>query len=258
VWRQIAQSLQGPSHVARSSPCQDNHLLKLRGREQDQILIACVADGAGSSKYGGVGSEITCESIAQSADSFLDAGGQLGDLTRDDVLRWCDAARSRINEEATTRSCNTRELATTLCGAIVSPTGSCFFQIGDGAIVVRRNQVYGVVFWPHSGEYANTTNFLTTDRFAEQIEFNKTDGGFSDVALLTDGLERLALRFETRTPHAPFFDPFFRALRSTEDYTSLNSSLREFLGSASVRERSNDDKTLLLAAHVDDRFEDAV
>ncbi len=258
MWRPIAQSLQGPSHVARSSPCQDSHSLNLRGDELDQILIACVADGAGSSRYGGVGSKVTCASFAQSADSFLDAGGQLSDLTRDDVLCWCDAARARIDEEAAARSCQARDLATTLCGAIVSSASSCFFQIGDGAIVVRRSRVYGVVFWPQSGEYANTTNFLTADRYAEQLEFVKTDGGFSDVALMTDGLERLALRFDVRAPHVPFFDPFFHALRSAEDYTSLNSALQEFLGSSSVRERSNDDKTLLLAAHVDERLEDAV
>lgn len=258
MWRPIAQSLQGPSHVARSSPCQDSHFLKLRGVEQDQILIACVADGAGSSKYGGVGSEVTCASFAQSSDSFFDAGGQLADLSREEVLRWCDVARARIEQEATARDCMARDLATTLCGALVSPASSCFFQIGDGAIVVRRSHVYGVVFWPQSGEYANTTNFLTADRFAEQLEFIKTGGCFSDVALMTDGLERLALRFKSRTPHAPFFDPFFRALRSAEDYTALNSALQEFLGSASVRERSNDDKTLLLAAHVDENLEDPV
>ena len=258
MWRSIAQSLPGPSHVARSSPCQDSHFLNLRGSEPDQTLIACVADGAGSSKYGGVGSEVTCQSIAESVDSFLTAGGRLSDLTRDDALRWCAAARARIDEEATARGCRARDLATTLCAAIVAPSSSCFFQIGDGAIVLRRHQVYGVVFWPQSGEYANTTNFLTADRFAEQLEFIKTDGCFSDVALMTDGLERLALRFDSRTPHAPFFDPFFQALRSAEDHTGLNAALQEFLESASVRERSNDDKTLLLAAHVDQSLEDAV
>jgi hypothetical protein len=118
--------------------------------------------------------------------------------------------------------------------------------------------VYGVVFWPQSGEYANTTNFLTADRFAEQLEFITADGGYTDVALMTDGLERLALRFDSRTPHAPFFDPFFQALRSAEDHTGLNAALQEFVESASVRERSNDDKTLLLAAHVDQSLEDAV
>lgn len=258
MWRPIAQSLPGPSHLAKSSPCQDSHVLNLRGGQQDQTLIACVADGAGSSRYGEFGSAIACQSIAQSAESFLDAGGQLSDLTRDDVLLWCDAARARIEEEAANRDCRTRDLATTLCAAIVAPASSCCFQIGDGAIVLRRNQVYGVVFWPHSGEYANTTNFLTSDRYAQQLEFIASEGGFSDVALLTDGLERLALRFDSRTPHAPFFDPFFQALRSADDYTGLNAALQEFLQSASVRERSNDDKTLLLAARVDDRLEDAV
>ena len=52
--------------------------------------------------------------------------------------------------------------------------------------------------------------------------------GFSDVALLTDGMERLALRFDSRTPHLPFFEPFFQALRTGDSSrvsakTSANS-----------------------------------
>jgi hypothetical protein len=68
------------------------------------------------------------------------------------------------------------------------------------------------------------------------------------VALFTDGLERLALRFDCRTPHIPFFDPLFRALRTASDLQSLNDGLRQFLASDSVQIRSDDDKTLILAS----------
>src|SRR5262249_11494427 len=103
---------------------------------------------------------------------------------------------------------------------------------------------------PQSGEYANSTNFITANNFDQRLEFVSTHAGFSDVALLTDGLERLALHFDSQTPHAPFFDPFFRALRATEDYQVLNEALAKFLASDSVRERSDDDKTLILASRI--------
>jgi hypothetical protein len=177
-------------------------------------------------------------------------GGKLEDLARDDVLRWCEVARERIEQAARARDCDPRQLAATLCGAVLTPTCACFFQIGDGAIVLRRNGIYGVAFWPQSGEYANSTNFITANNFDQRLEFVSTDAGFSDVALMTDGLERLALHFDGQTPHAPFFDPFFRALRAADDYAGLNDALTKFLASDSVRERSDDDKTLILASRI--------
>jgi hypothetical protein len=250
VWRPIAQSLQGPSHAADESPCQDSHAFTVLGNGDAQTLIACVADGAGSAKFSDAGSELTCQAIIDSAAAFFSVGGKLEDLTRDDVLRWCVVARERIEQAARARDCDPRQMAATLCAAVITPKCSCFFQIGDGAIILRRNGVYGVAFWPQSGEYANSTNFITANNYDQRLEFCSIEGTFSDVALMTDGLERLALQFDVQTPHAPFFEPFFRTLRATQDYTGLNEALLKFLGSDSVRERSDDDKTLILASSI--------
>jgi hypothetical protein len=219
--------------------------------------MASVADGAGSARFSDKGSAIACNAIVEQAASYFELGGRLENLQREDALRWCDAARARIEEEAAARECDVRDLATTLCAAIVAPTCSCFFQIGDGAIVLRHHNVYGVVFWPQTGEYANSTNFLTSHEYHKQLEFLTTPTRCSDIALLTDGLERLALRFDSQTPHAPFFDPFFSALRAAEDYSVLNQGLLKFLGDQSVRNRSNDDTTLILASHIHDGLEDS-
>jgi hypothetical protein len=223
-----------------------------------QTLVACVADGAGSAKYSDLGSAIICNTIVESASTFLNAGGSLDELQREDVLRWCEEARTRIQQEAGVRNCEVRELASTLCAAIVAPERSCFFQIGDGAMILRRNGVYGVVFWPQTGEYANSTNFLTSHQYDSQLEFISIETRCSDIALMTDGLERLALRFDTQTPHVPFFDPFFRAIRAAKEFTSLNDALQTFLASEPVRERSDDDKTLILASFVNEETENAV
>jgi hypothetical protein len=126
-----------------------------------------------------------------------------------------------------------------------------FFQVGDGAIIVRRQGVYGVVFWPQSGEYANTTNFLTDEQFEQALEFLALPVQVVDVALLTDGVQRLALTFESQTPHPPFFQPLFEALRSTSDVAGLDKDMRRFLESRSVQDRSDDDKTLVLASWVE-------
>jgi Protein phosphatase 2C len=258
VWRPIAQSLQGPSHFADGSPCQDSHCLRVFGANGDETLLACIADGAGSAKYSDVGSALACAVVLENAAAHFESKQRFDDLQLEDVIRWCDDARGRIREEAAGRDCNWRELATTLAVAIVAPQRAFFFQIGDGAIVLGSRGVYGVVFWPQSGEYANQTNFLTSDEYRSRMDFLSTTGHWSEVALFTDGLERLALRFDSQTPHAPFFDPLFRTVRAAEDLNVLSEQLRRFLGADSVQSRSDDDKTLILASRRADDLDHAV
>jgi hypothetical protein len=144
------------------------------------------------------------------------------------------------------------------CVAILGPTSSCFFQIGDGAMIVGHDGVYGVVFWPQSGEFANSTNFITSNEYRDRLEFRNVKTRFTDAALFTDGLERLALRFDSQIPHVPFFNPLFQALRGSDDVARLNEGLRGFLSSPSVQNRSDDDKTLILAAWCADHVSGAV
>jgi len=248
VWRHIAHSLQGSFHTAKGGSCQDSNRVEVLGAESNGTLIACVADGAGSAKHSEEGSKLACDSIVQSAISYLESNDSFDEFDEEVALRWCDESRMAIQRDADGRNCKVRELATTLCVAILSQGRSIFFQIGDGAIVLENNGIYGVVFWPQSGEYANSTNFLTAENYQQHLEFSTAQDCFSGVALLTDGLERLALLFESETPHPPFFDPLFKALRKTDDLESLGLELHRFLQSESVESRSDDDKTLILVA----------
>lgn len=250
VWRHIAHSLRGPSHAAEDTPCQDSNAIRVLGENASISLLACVADGAGSSKYSDEGSSIACNAIVENAIAFCKEHGSLVSLKYDDIIEWCDDARRRIVANADIRGCEPREFATTFCAAIISADRSRFFQIGDGAIIAESNGAYGVVFWPQSGEYANTTNFLTAPDYKQHLEFLETPHSFAKLAMITDGMERLALLFENQTPHPPFFLPLFAALRSTEDSKLLGDELRKFLESDSVRNRSDDDKTIVLVSRV--------
>ena len=76
-------------------------------------------------------------------------------------------------------------------------------QDGDG---------YRTVFWPQSGEYLNTTNFLTDEEFERRLELHALAERVDELALLTDGLQMLALRYADKSVHSPFFLPMFQAL----------------------------------------------
>lgn len=248
MWRHIAHSVQGLRHIADGTSCQDSCRVGILGDEPHTALVVCIADGAGDSPYSDVGSSLACESIHQSAAEYFESKRSFAGLTSDEVLQWCDAARTKIGEHAAGYNRPIRQYATTLCAAIVSNEGSIFFQIGDGAIIVRKNAAFGVVFWPQSGEYVNTTNFLTSNQFRDRIQVRQIDSGFSDVALLTDGIERLTLKFDSLTPHPPFFQPLFQALRGTGDVERLAEDVRLLLQSDPVRNKTDDDKTLVIAS----------
>lgn len=251
-WRSIVRSVQGESHVADDIPCQDSSRMRVLEGKSAGTLVACVADGAGSAKHSAVGSLVVCNAIVECVDAYLEAHGTIADLDESQIIQWCDVARQRLDEEAKVRESRSAEFATTLCAAILSPTGSCFFQIGDGAIVLEQKGVHGVVFWPESGEYINTTTFLTSKEYRDRLQLYVTESIFCNVAMFTDGIDRIALRFDSQTPHSPFFEPLFQALRTLPDWQSLGDKLEGFLRSPSVSSRSDDDKTLLLAARKDD------
>jgi hypothetical protein len=248
VWRHIAESLQGPSHVVDGTCCQDSNGVCLLGEKAAATLVACVADGAGSARFSNVGARIACDTVLENATNHFHEHGHFDGFEREDAIGWCDDIHARIEAESRARECAARDLATTLLVAIAGPRSASFFQIGDGGIVVRNHGVYGIVFWPQTGEYANSTNFVTSEDYRDRLDHLSICESCSDIALLTDGLERLALSFHQQTPHAPFFEPLFNALRTTNDLPGLSEGLRAFLGSTSVRNRSEDDKTLIIAS----------
>jgi hypothetical protein len=248
MWRHISQSVVGPAHAVEGGFCQDCRSVQIFGTGTTSSLLACIADGAGSAKHGGIGAQIACRSILEYASAYFEIHHSFTGLDTSVVLQWCENIRHRLEREAANRRSFTRAFATTLCAAIIAPDHATFFQVGDGAIVLSNRGVLGVVFWPQSGEYANSTNFLTAGDFAEHLEFLSVPAKITDVALLTDGLERLALSFENQVPHPPFFRPLFDALHTNGDVDALSEALSLFLQSESVRARSDDDKTLVLAS----------
>jgi hypothetical protein len=248
-WRYIASSVVGTSHLARDVPCQDSSRALSLG--PDHVLLVA-SDGAGSASRSHIGSAITCDTFAELATTFVQDGGTAGTLDELVALAWIDQVVGRLRLQAEAEGVAPRELACTVMLAFVGPEQAAYIHLGDGGIVVRSGETYDPVVWPDAGEYANTTYFLTDDSAASRIGIRVGQAAPDEVAVFTDGLQMLALKFETKTAHGPFFSPMFRRLRAVDvgDAPRLAAQLADYLLSGPVSARTDDDKTLILATRV--------
>lgn len=241
-WTVLGHSIAGTSHRARNSPCQDAFSVKTFG-PAGEWLVVVAADGAGSASHSQVGAALACAGLAGRV-ATLDPEMF---LCREGVVSLFTEVRGALFLEAERLDVRPREIACTALLAVVGPASAAFAQLGDGALVVGDGEGHRPIFWPEPEEYANATDFLTDDGFAERLRFETLAGPVAEVAAFTDGLQRLALDFATRTAHPAFFGPMFKQLRDAADPETLTEPFRGFLDSPRVNERTDDDKTLVLA-----------
>jgi len=250
MWKYVCESVQGSSHLDRGQPCQDSCAVASFESDGDNLLILVCSDGAGSAAHAEAGSKVACETVVASITGTMQSGRSLTLADRAMVIEWLMQLRGTLSAEAARLETDVRELACTLLVAVVGKSSALFAQIGDGAIVTSDKDSYRPVFWPQAGEYPNVTNFVTDAEFEQSLLFQRSDGRIEELAIFSDGLERLALRYVDQTAHGPFFEPMFRSLRAAKNASDLSLGLREFLNSPRVNDRTDDDKTLILATRV--------
>ena len=253
MWKAINDSVAGTSHHRTDTVCQDASFVTAWQHENESFLILACADGAGSAAKSEIGSKLACKSVGKSATEFFEAGGRLGDGAEEVLRKWIVGAREEIEAEATGLGVAPRALACTLLLAIVGEQAAWFAQIGDGAIVSFHEDEYHPVFWPQAGQYPNETFFLTDSEYKKNIQSETHAHRIDEIAMFSDGLQTLALNFATKSAHQPFFSPMFDALRQTVDPTDLNVPLITFLNSEAINDRTDDDKTLILATRINTR-----
>jgi hypothetical protein len=246
-WKLLCESVSGVSHETAGLPCQDHSLSEWMQVGEETVLLLACADGAGSAEYAEIGAKIACEAIVCEMQEAFGSGLHLSDIDGEMMTAWHRRVRERLGREADCRSAQLRAFACTLLTAVVGEQSAVFSQLGDGAIIIQEGDHYRTVFWPQSGEYINTTNFVTDDEFERRVGFQAHRDQVDELALFTDGLQMLALRVADKSVHEPFFLPIFQALRAAESVSALQKPLRDFLTSPAVSRRTDDDKTLILA-----------
>jgi len=275
-WKVIAASTAGSSHAAAGNACQDSFAYRVTA---DGILIAAVADGAGSSRYAGEGAELAARSAVEHLTSALESSkpGNSGECRS--LLQSCLLhARRCLEEQALVRGSRANhtgdpgfesfpgldrasrlpapppgsgeisllDFSTTLLAVFVTDRHLAALQVGDGAIVYQQaSGTLTVACEPDHGEYLNETQFITSIDLERHAHYRIAGGtDVSSLAMLSDGLETLAVVYRDNTAYGGFFNPLFDFVRRDD---ACEEELRQFFLSGRVCERSDDDKTLVLA-----------
>jgi hypothetical protein len=245
-WRVAGASVAGTAHERAGIGCQDAHRWKVL---PNGCLVIAVADGAGSATCAEEGAHLAVDA----AGAYLD-GALRGDIPDNEhgwhevIQRTLDAARAALVAHAAGARQPLRDYAATLTVVVATDDTLAVGQVGDGIAVAEGADGLMLAAAPQRGEYANEVALLTSPQAVEDATIAAIPMTARTVAVTTDGLLRLVVRLPSHEPHAPFFRPLFAFLDETADLATAGDELARFLSSARVTERTDDDKTLVIAA----------
>ena len=253
-WHQFCTSLAGTSHLAHSSPCQDASAITQLG-PSGEIVILALSDGAGSASHSDIGAQTV---VSHWMGYFTTLLHQCPDP--DIVLAECGLPelhailgdiRQSVERNALAFEVSPSEFSATLLGAVLTPSGALVAQVGDGCWVGSVNGILGCLTWPTGGEFAGQTVFATSESAPNALQLVRLPYAPSALVGFTDGMERLLLDFSTQLPAVGFFKPVFEGLKASPQ--TYGGQLEEYLESASVCERTDDDKSIgiVLRPHAD-------
>jgi len=253
TWRIAHASAMGLAHLNQNTECQDRFACRtVKTLAEGEVLIAVVADGAGSTTNGQIGAEVACEIFAEEIADFLSIKeASLKSLTAEFGRRWISYCQEKIGEKAKQSRKELRDYASTLVGAVIGEKAAAFYQIGDGGIVFSTSGApdsYRFAIAPVESEYVNVTDFVTDETAAERLRFELVEEKVEDLILFSDGIYPVAVDYQNNKPHAPFLMPMIAPLRNASALNGLNEKLENFLASPKMNEKTDDDKTIILAS----------
>ena len=247
-WKGFAVSMIGNGHIRREMPCQDASAALTAPRG---AVIVC--DGRGSSDLSQEGSRAAVKAFRSQLNVLEPFVSNLLDRAETTENEWKDLCRvfyrtlvqAKLDcAEALGKS--EKEFDFTAVFAIAGGAHVGCFQVGDGALVVRRNGICQTVFKPAKGEFANLTTFVRPA--------GERDGAFQSalipaaevtgLAATSDGPQYRMFNLTDMTP-GPVFDRLFADLAKDE---LTRSDLVGYLAGPKWGEdmRGDDDRSLAL------------
>jgi hypothetical protein len=250
-WGVFQASAIGSSHIERQLPCQDACETWTNGN----VLIAAVADGAGSASRSELGSTLCVTQVVDGLRKHFEGVGEQAEASgslaasRSQLVGIIDDARKKIAELAASNSLEPRDLACTLVGVVAElPDKGFFFHIGDGCGIAEFEDpsISPIVSMPENGEYTNETWFVTVEEWKSHLRITPIKGSIGTIAVMSDGAMPFVMSRDQKSLYPEFFNPVANYLKQ-KDQAEGNMGLHSILASDRTKSITNDDKTLVLA-----------
>jgi hypothetical protein len=247
-WRVFAASATGTSHREDGRPCQD----AFAHRAEGDTLIAVVCDGAGSCEQSHVGARVVSESVVHAIATQLGNNLVRSDSSAEEwkavVETVITGAREALQAVARAAANDLGAYASTLVGAVASPSRLFFFHVGDGCAVARPRapDARDIVSLPENGEYVNETYFVTGSEWLRHLRTALHEVPVETVVLMSDGAAPFAMAKGSQELHRPFIDPVQRYLDQAGEAEGAQALART-LEDPRTESITTDDKTLLIA-----------
>jgi hypothetical protein len=245
-WNIIGGSEEGTKHRKKKQSCQDdwNYQL-LRSGE----LVIAVADGAGTASLSQQGAEHAVDAaVKYLCTAILKYKPSTAKEWESIVSYAFEVARAQLIDYAASQAKPLKNYNTTLQIVVAADSWTVSAIVGDGtAVGLRNDNSLLSLMSPQRGEYANATNFITSHSAMNNIAIQVLQERVTGIAVLTDGLLSLAIDGHDNTPYPKFFVPLFSFLDASTDRKQAKKALSQFLLSDRVNNRTDDDKTIVLA-----------
>jgi hypothetical protein len=239
----------GTGHRDKGTPCQDDVRYRFLGGNG---FVAAVSDGAGSGRLSHWGSGIAVRSLTYSLAKLLESGTPVTSEIITSSVSTAIADIHRLEERCRLVGMQvlTQDFACTCIVTVLQSDRLIVAQIGDGAVVANFNGQLNCLSAAPDREYVNETTFMTSARAMEELHVREEQiANLLGLAIMTDGVQHLAIRYPANEPYDRFFQPLFdHAVRNTQlPEAERDRELTEFLDTPVINAETDDDKTLLIA-----------
>jgi serine/threonine protein phosphatase PrpC len=247
-WRVVGAEAPGSAHERLGMPCQD----ALAYQASEHSLVVVLSDGAGTAEQSQYGAQTAVQAALEALVGALEEGLPEEHAGWQDVLcRAFATARSALESLAEIEAQSLRAFAATLILVVATADRLAVAQLGDGATVAGESaDDLFLVNRAQRGEYANETYFLTQEDALELVQVSVYERPVNLLAVMSDGLTRLAIKLPDDEPYLPFFRPLFAFVAHADQEEQASRHLVDFLTSERVCARTDDDKSLVLAVRL--------
>ena len=185
MWKKVHCAVQGRGHRKNQVPCQD----KTFCYQENGVLVAALADGAGSAKLSHYGAACITEYIAKDLAKYFD------------LYYNCDDGRAikkqliskiihKLDDLCSDLQCERRDCASTLLVVAVTDDRFILMHIGDGVIGYIKQSKLKVASLPENGEFSNVTVFTTSLEALSTMKLLKGNlGEIDSFVMMSDGTQ---------------------------------------------------------------------